>query len=189
MTFDDCCCVFKIVLLFVITFFLFTNYNKNQGFDGGPQSVTGAMSNGSFNYGSASADLVAFDMPTSPGNSQTSRNRFSGAGPEYYPMADETYLNKYLYGMDPGSMSLAAVNGIEAPIFQRLNTPGTSGYMGMGNNGVYQMTNDLLVAKNLGSGQCASGRWVGDTTACPEVIAQSSPGPESFAGWSPNPHS
>lgn len=161
---EECFAIFKIVILLGILYVLVIGVQQK------------------FAQGPADASQVVFDMPTASGNSTTQKNSFSGNGPDYYPMADEAYLNKYLYGMDAGAMSPAAIAGVEAPIFSRLNSYGTGAYSGMGDSGVYQMTNDLLVAKNLGAGQCASGQWVGDTTACPEALAHSAPGPESFAG-------
>ncbi len=148
-----------------------------------PQSAAETVQQGNAWYRSAFDNVYATDMPTIGGNSNTTKNGFSGEAPVYYPMADEAYLNKYLYGMDPQSMTPAAIAAVESPIFQRLNTPGTGAYTGLGDKGVYQLTNDLLVAKNLGAGQCASGQWVGDVSACPEAVAQLAPGPESFSSW------
>lgn len=182
---EECFAIAKIVILFAILVVLYMNYSK-QNFDLGPQSSSAAISSGQSYYRSAFDNLTATDMPTIGGNSTTSMNRFSGEAPVYYPMADEAYLNKYLYGMDPQSMTPAAIAAVEAPIFQRLNNPGTGSYTSLGDKGVYQLTNDLLVAKNLGAGQCASGQWVGDTSACPEVVAQLAPGPESYSNWTPS---
>ncbi len=142
---------------------------------------------GSEGYAGSAKDF-ATDMPTSLGSSRTERAGFSSEGPVYYPMADEQYLNKYLYGMDPGSMTSAAVAGVQAPIFGRLNQAGNAAYAGLGEKGIHQLTNDILVAKNLGAGQCASGTWVGDTTACPEALLGYAPGAEAFEATKYNPH-
>lgn len=170
MSSEECFAILKITVLVLILLVLVMNSSEG------------------FTMASAKDDKMSMDLAGMGGSSSAYKQRFAGEGPVYYPMADEQYLNKYLFGMDPAAMSPAAVAGVQAPIFQRLNQSGTSAYAGLGDKGVHQLTNDLLVAKNLGAGQCASGSWVGDTTACPEALVGLAPGAEAFDGYRPNPY-
>jgi hypothetical protein len=177
---ETCFAIVKIVLLIVIVYLLFTNMQQN--FSYGPSSTASKLGTGAYTFQPASQNLVATDMPTSGGSYITSKNRFTGEGPVYFPMADEEYLNKYFYGMDPSQMSAAEIAAVEGPALSRLNTPGTSSYTSF-----KDLEGDYLTAQNLGATKCSSGNWVSDPSMCGTSAA--APGPESYAGWTPNPHS
>lgn len=85
--------------------------------------------------------------------------------PVYWPMADEAYLNKFLFGSDPASLNAAAKASTAAPILSRLATPGA--YAALGDKGLSQNTDDLLVLMEMGGGQCKNGGWTADVSSCP----------------------
>ena len=176
---ETCFAIVKIILLIVIVYLLFTNMQQN--FSYGPSNVKTKLGSGAYTFQPASQGLLATDMPTSGGSAITSKNRFTGEGPVYYPMANEAYLNKYFYGMDPSQMSESEIAAIENPALKRLNTPGVSAY-----SSLKDLEGDYMTAQTLGATKCGSGAWVSDPSAC--VSTSAAPGPESYASWTPNPH-
>ena len=181
-----CSCI-KIGLLLIIIFLLMGIYSGgSQGYDNPTgigsttilDPVTGVQIAGP-SWGASDKVNMTGDMPT-VGYRQGFAQNFNSQPPAYFPMADEAYLSKYLYGFDPSGMTTAAKTSVATPVAGRLNVPGTGAYSQYGESGVSQATNDYLTMLNLGGGTCASGNYVLDTSTCPENIAPLMPGPEAF---------
>lgn len=165
----------KLALLTVIAILLFQLVMTKENMDAGPLPASQANPVTTW----ASDKTGTTNDGVGVGASFASVQPFINAPPNYWPMADEDYLNKYLYSNDPGALTGDARTGLGAPILARLNAAAGTGYPA-GNKGVNQMTDDLLVLYEMGGGQCGNnGAWTLDPSSCPGGSAAIA-GTESF---------